>query len=112
MWQVDPLLDALAKSIDVAALRHSVHAANIANADVPEYQRLEVRFEAETAAVADLEVMAAHQPEVVASADSTVRLDQEVAQMSGNAVRYQALLGAFERTLGLMRYAAREGREG
>ena len=52
------------------------------------------------------------EPEVVESTESKVRLDTEMAQMAENAVRYQALLGAIERTLGTLRYAARDGREG
>jgi hypothetical protein len=35
-----------------------------------------------------------------------------MAHMAENAVRYQALLGAIERTLGTLRSAARDGREG
>jgi flagellar basal body rod protein FlgB len=49
---------------------------------------------------------------VVESAETRVRLDTEMAQMAENAVRYQALIGAIDRTLGTLRYAARDGREG
>jgi flagellar basal body rod protein FlgB len=48
----------------------------------------------------------------VESSETRVRLDQEMAQMAENAVRYQALIGAIERTLSTLRYAARDGREG
>jgi flagellar basal body rod protein FlgB len=48
---------------------------------------------------------------MVESAETHVKLDQEMAQMAENAVRYQALLGAIERTLGMLRTAARDGRE-
>ena len=41
-----------------------------------------------------------------------VRLDQEMAQMAQNAVRFQQLIGAFERTTGLLRMAIHEGRGG
>jgi flagellar basal-body rod protein FlgB len=120
MWQVDPTLDLLTKAVDVAALRQAVHAANVANADVEGYQRLEVRFAPETEESVSAELIDAQQlegaarqlPELAASVQGHVRLDEEMAQMAQNALRYQALLGAFERTVGLLRYAAREGREG
>ncbi len=120
MWQVDPTLDLLTKAVDVAALRQAVHAANVANADVPGYQPLEVRFAPETSeggaaefsSAQRLEAAAGQRPEVAASAQEKVHLDEEMAQMAQSALRYQALLGAFERTVGLLRYAAREGKEG
>ena len=39
------------------------------------------------------------------------RQEGATRQMAENAVRYQALLGAIERTLGLLRTAARDGKE-
>ncbi|HEX9474508.1 MAG TPA: flagellar basal body protein [Steroidobacteraceae bacterium] len=120
MWQVDPTLDLLSKAVDVAAFRQAVHAANVANADVPGYQPLEVRFAPETSestvagfsSAQRLEEAAEQIPELAASAQGHVHLDEEMAQMAQNALRYQLLLGAFERTVGLLRYAAREGKEG
>jgi flagellar basal-body rod protein FlgB len=118
MWNVDPTLDLLVKSIDIAALRHSVHASNVANANVDGYQRLEVQFAPELLSAqemrqmtaADLQAASRTDPEIAVSTDGQVRLDEEMAQMSQNALRYQALLGAFERTLGTLRTAARDGR--
>jgi flagellar basal-body rod protein FlgB len=120
MWSVDPTLDLLSKAVEVAALRHAVHASNIANADIAGYQPLQVTFSPEqsvTSGAMGLSgegvVKASHEtPRIVASADSVVKLDQEIAQMSQNALRYQALLGAFERTVDVLRTAARDGRSG
>lgn len=120
MWQVDPMLNLLAKAVDVAALRQSVHASNVANADVAGYRRLEVQFAPELTAAVEgraldaqgMNAAATQIPELVPSTDSQVHLDQEMAQMSQNALRYQALLSAFEKTISVLRYAAREGREG
>jgi flagellar basal body rod protein FlgB len=50
--------------------------------------------------------------QVVASADTTVHLDQEMAKMAKNALSFQSLIGAFERMSGLLRMAIHEGREG
>jgi flagellar basal-body rod protein FlgB len=118
MWNVDPTLDLLSKAVEVAAQRHAVHASNIANANIEGYQPLQVTFAPEQTVVsgamhlsADAVVKASHEtPRIVASADSAVKLDQEIAQMSQNALRYQALLGAFERTIDVLRSAARDGR--
>jgi flagellar basal-body rod protein FlgB len=120
MLNTDPVLALLSRALDAAALRQSVHATNVANVDTEGYRRLEVIYGAEqqrlnagTPAVDANEALAWAQaePEVVESADAHVKLDQEMAQMAENAVRYQALLGAIERTLGLLRTAARDGRE-
>jgi flagellar basal-body rod protein FlgB len=130
----DPIFAVLARAIDVSALRQSAHAANIANAEVAGYRRLEVSFERALDAAKSADVasaMAGAQdagaaqaiagatdaateqgtPSIVTSSDS-VRLDQEMAQMAQNSVRYQALITAFEKTIGLLRLAVRDGREG
>ena len=121
MLNVDPVLALLSRALDAAALRQSVHATNIANVDTEGYRRLEVVYSAEiqrlNAEGPALDVDQAlewskAEPVLVESTESRVRLDTEMAQMAENAVRYQALLGAIDRTLGTLRYAARDGREG
>ena len=121
MLNADPVLAVLSRALDAAALRQSVHATNVANVDTEGYRRLEVVYSAElqrlNAEGPALDVQEAlswaqAEPEVVESAESRVRLDQEMADMAENAVRYQALLGAIERTLGTLRSAARDGKEG
>ena len=117
MSETEPIFQILARALDVAALRQAVHTANIANANVEGYRRLEVAFDAELLRAASLhagaELSASFaMPRVVPSADTAVRLDQEMAQMAQNALRYQALLGAFDRSAGTLRLAIREGREG
>jgi flagellar basal body rod protein FlgB len=97
-----------------------VHTANIANAGVPGYHRLDVSFDAQVQRASD-EMTAADGseswpsgsgPRVVRAAVETVRLDKEMALMAKDAVRYQTLLSAFEHTVGLMQMAIKEGREG
>ena len=121
MLNADPILALLSRALDAAALRQTVHATNVANVDTEGYRRLEVIYSAELQRlnagapaidVSEALAWAQAEPEVVESAETRVRLDQEMAQMAENAVRYQALLGAIERTLGMLRYAARDGREG
>ena len=120
MLNADPVIALLSRALDAAALRQTVHATNVANVDTEDYHRLEVIYSAELQrlkaagpAIDPQEALqwAQAEPEVVESAETTVRLDTEMAQMAENAVRYQALLGAIERTLGMLRTAARDGKE-
>ena len=42
---IDDRMQNLTKMLDVAALRHEVHAANVANLNTPGYRAKEVEFE-------------------------------------------------------------------
>jgi flagellar basal-body rod protein FlgB len=113
-----PVFGVLSQALDVAALKQAVHTANIANAGVPGYHRLEVSFDAQVqraadeSGAADVQGDSATGARVVRSADETVRLDKEMALMAKDAARYQTLLSAFDRTVGLLQMAIKEGREG
>ena len=100
----EPVFGVLSRALDVAALKHAVHTANIANAGVSGYHRLEVSFDSAMQEASD-----AH---VVRSADDTVRLDKEMALMAKDAAQYQTLLSALDRNVGLLQMAIKEGREG
>lgn len=88
--------------LDAGAMRQAVHAANIANASVPDYQPLRVDFDALVDAV----------PRVVPDATATpAPVDREVALMMENSLHYQALLNALGRESSMLRLAIREGRD-
>lgn len=120
MIYTTPTMSLLERAVDVAALRQSVHASNIANAGVDGYSRLEVSFDneleranlqvAQSQARVGAALQESNTAEVVATGDA-VKLDEEVAAMAKNALRYQLLLGAFERSLGSVRLAISEGRK-
>ena len=122
MFSIDPTLELLSRGLDACTLRQAVYAANIANTDTPGYQPLEVNFETELRNAAQLtsgasweqqtEFLRTIEPTVVPSTADSVQLDQQMGLMAKNALHYQQLLGAFERSLGLLRLAALEGREG
>ncbi len=117
MFESSPIFALLARALDAAALRQSVHTTNIANAEVPDFHRLEVQFDAASAASpglsGGLDDASWSMPDArVVSTNDTVRLDQEMALMAKDALRYQALLGAYDRSLGLLHMAARDGKEG
>lgn len=122
MFDTSPTTEILARAIDVCAMRQAVYSANIANANVEGYRRLEVLFD-QQALRSEIAMggsafgsaylkEAATQQLVVVSADSVVKLDEEMAHMARNALRYQTLLAAYERSMGLVKMAVREGREG
>lgn len=117
MFEATPIFSLLARALDGAALRQAVHTTNIANAGTEGFHRLEVTFDAQLGSLAASTDAAtepmpslASQPQVVATGDA-VRLDQEMALMAKDAVRYQALLNAFGRATSLLRLAIHEGRE-
>ena len=115
----NPTIEALASAIDVSALRQSVYSSNIANASVEGYRRMEVTFDDELAKLgaqmSDMGMSGAGDARFVSSAhviatDAAVKLDEEMGLMARNALRYQTLLGAYEKTMGLLRTAIREGK--
>ena len=108
MFSIDPVLQQLSRAVDLSALRHSVHAANIANASAEGYSRVEVVVDRAANAAEQAEL---GEPRVVTVPGEAVRLDEEMAAMAQNAVRYQTLLGALEKSMSLLRSAARDGRE-
>jgi len=122
MFSVEPVWQLLSQRLDACALRQGVYSANIANANVPGYVPLEVDFESQLQSVSgllngespagELDVIESLHPTVVASSQGTVELDEQLALMSKNALQYQSLLGAFERSTGLLRMAIQEGKEG
>lgn len=119
MTYTTPTLQLLAHATELSAMRQSVYAANIANAEVEGYRRLDIAFdrEVERFALAIAERSNAHSTlapvpvTAVVQTDAAVQLDQEMALMAQNALRYQTLIGAFERTMQLMRSAIFEGRQ-
>ena len=113
MFSMDPILQLLARAVDVSALRHSVHVTNVANVNTEGYSRFEVVVDSlpSDGATAGGDGVAAGEARVVSVPGEAVRLDEEMAAMAQNAVRYQTLLNAIEKTMGALRYAAREGRE-
>jgi flagellar basal-body rod protein FlgB len=122
MFQIDPTLALISRDLDACTLRQAVYATNVANVNTPGYQPLEVEFGSRLRAAAQaLEGMPAAeqsafldtvQPSVVAARSGPVELDQQLALMSQNAIHYETLLGAFEKSIGLLRLAILEGKNG
>ena len=118
---IDPVTVALVgKAMDAASLRHTVHAMNVANANVPSAQRFRVSFEELLTGVQS--ALASHQavspqdvpaPSAVADVSGplgSIELDTELAEMSRNSMHYQALARALSRHLSIMSLAVSDGR--
>jgi flagellar basal body rod protein FlgB len=117
MIETTPAMELLARAIDVSALKQSVYAANIANANVAGYRRMEVSFDRElermslmmSGSPGAFDASLATAPSVVPT-QAVVKLDEEMALMAQNSLRYRVLLGAIERSFGTLQLAVREGR--
>lgn len=111
----------LSLALDATTMRQQAIAQNIANANTPGYQRIGVSFEdrIETLAQAvrqgqapSLASLASYQPqfEPAGAAGEAVALDTEMASLSENTLRHQALLKALNKHLALIGTAINEGK--
>lgn len=103
----------LAQVLDAAALRHRVIAQNVANVNTPGYQRLTVAFEDDLArALAAPSGMVPVKPRVVVAEGGAERvdgnnvdIDQEMNNLTKNALLYQAAAQIITNRVGQMRAA-------
>jgi flagellar basal-body rod protein FlgB len=119
-------LDLALRALDTAALRHAAYSRNVANANVPGYQPLQVSFEDQLNLVrenvlgrnneasvrrslANIEPRLEQKVQDDGNTSEQVRLDTEVANMMQNAVWYQSLLTALNKSNGILRTAIRGG---
>jgi flagellar basal-body rod protein FlgB len=103
----------LAQVLDAAALRHRVIAQNVANVNTPGYRRLAVAFQDDLASALALQpggppvrprvVEAGGGPERVDG--NNVDIDQEMNNLTKNALLYEAAAQILTSRIGLMRSA-------
>lgn len=119
MFEIAPTTEILARALDVCALRQAVYSANIANANVDGYRRLEVLFDPQAmnastgeklSTLNTLAVSNAPLDHRIVATSQSVKLDEEMALMARNGLRYQTLLSAYERSASLVKTAVHEGR--
>ena len=115
---------ALGLALDAASRRHQVIAGNIANADAVGYAPMRLRFVDEMESLRralqrgerlEASSLQAFQTRIETAAQdggaaTRVRLDQEMADMSSNALHYQALIRALNRHLALLGSAIADGK--
>lgn len=109
----------LAKAmLDVAALKHNVHAANIANVHTEGYKPQKVDFEAQLQSIIsavnhsnyDSAAQAIKHLDLLVTDDTEqnkVSLDKEAVAMLENRIHYQTLTEALSKKMGLMKLALR-----
>ena len=112
---MDPTLEGVARALTVHTRRHAILAANIANLETPGYRAQDTEFrdalkQAFTTAERDQPAPAVERVvedrSIPPRADgNTVDLDLQMAEVSDNASRYQALTRILGKRLGLMRSA-------
>ncbi len=122
----DATFAVLGKALDAYSLRHRVSANNLANAATPGFKRSYVSFERELGEVVRKSggdrkklVTGLRDMELTASLDeltesredgNNVDMEQEVAEMSKNNIRYAGASSIVKKKLEMYRYVISEGR--
>ncbi|AGH96365.1 flagellar basal body rod protein FlgB [Pseudobdellovibrio exovorus] len=127
----DKTTAALATSLAMRQIRHNVTAANIANADTPNYHAKKVDFEDALSRALDMDgnnsLTTSHMdhyavggkmevtpgiyenPDVAVSNDgNTVDRDKEMAALAENSIMYKAALQLINKKMAAMKYAISE----
>ena len=117
---VDETTTALVRmAMDAANLRQLAHASNIASANTEGHVPVRVEFEEHMSAVRDAlqgghleaSALAAAEPaHLVQDKGGSVKLDQEVAAMSQNALHYQALVKLLDKQYSMVSMAIDGGK--
>jgi flagellar basal-body rod protein FlgB len=116
---------ALSLALGAASLRQQALAANIAQVGVQGATPLAVAFEAQldqardelaAAGTVRRDTLAAVRPEIEPALDAAGQpalqsVDEQMAQLTRNAVHYQTLVQGLSRHLGVLALAASEGRK-
>ncbi len=122
----DTTFAVLGKALDAYSLRHRVSANNIANANTPGFKRSYVSFEAELGELVrksggdegsllsgldDLDLSAQVDQLTESREDgNNVDMEQEIAEMSKNNIRYAGASSIIKKKLEMYRYVISEGR--
>ncbi len=115
-----PGLDRLSQHLRYLGERQRVLAGNLANIDTPGYRAKDLEFteELERAAAGEqsrgtltYETKEATRDDEVPDEDgNTVSLESQIARMDETTLRYKSLAELLSRRIGLLRYAAGDGR--
>jgi flagellar basal-body rod protein FlgB len=115
---------ALDAAIGAAGMRHQVLANNIANVNTPGFKRSDVKFDGllahalddanasgNTKAITDLQPSVTVENNTVMRADgNNVDIDNEMASLAENNVRYNALVQMASKELNILKYVISDGR--
>src|SRR4029453_952206 len=108
---LDPITENLNRYMDVLSFRQKLVAANIANADTPDFKTKDINFEAEmqNAGAAPMRVMEA-QGLTTKNDGKNVSLDRESRLLAENALRFNMASNLMKAQLRLVKAALQEGR--
>jgi len=120
----DLTMDVLAKSLDIAGLRHRVIADNIANVETPGFTRSDVSFreelkralasadpEAARRMVKDIEAAVRLDLSSPARSDgNNVCIDKEMAELTKNSVDYETFVRLLNFKIAMLNAAMTEGK--
>jgi flagellar basal-body rod protein FlgB len=113
-----PGLDRLAQHLGYHVERQAVVAGNLANLDTPGFRALDLSFEETLMTARETgESTMSFSREVESSDDevpdedgNTVALETQIARMDEINIRYRAVAEVLSRRIGMLRYAANDGR--
>lgn len=104
----------LSAAMDAAAIRHSVIATNIANANTSGYTAQSVSFEVALGTAwqsgASRGASVKLEPTLFFNSHGAVQIDGEMAAMAQNSAHYQVLARALNRELAVMSMAVSDGK--
>lgn len=119
----DTTFQTLDLALGAAGKRQEVLANNLANVNTPGYKRLDVQFDGmlakavEAARAGDDSQLASLRPGVSTDASVAVRadgnsvdVDQEMANLAENNIRYNALVQMTQKKLETLKYVISDGR--
>lgn len=111
---LDRIAGALERYMDLLSVRQKLSASNIANADTPGYQTLDIDFQEEFR-----QAFEKVQPRPIAVANLTTRndgnnvnLDREARLLAENALRFNAASNLLRSQIRMVRSAIQEGKNG
>jgi flagellar basal-body rod protein FlgB len=107
-----PGLDRLSQHLRYLGERQRVLAGNLANIDTPGYRAKDLAFaeELDRATLRYETEETTRDDEVPDQDGNTVSLESQIARMDETTLRYRSLAELLSRRIGLLRYAAGDGR--
>lgn len=113
-------LDRLSRQLGFLGARQSVLAGNLANIDTPGFRARDVTLTEDVQADVSVEGTGrsltyalqnkTHDDEVPDADGNTVSLETQVAKLDETNLRYRSLAELLSRRIGMLRYAANDGR--
>ena len=105
---IDPTQKLLTRCLDASALRHRVLIDNLANSSTPNFTRSDVSFDGELARAQDVPATGvAEDPTNAPGMDgNNVSIDQEMAELSKNALLQQMAVQLLQAKLSMTKVAA------